>query len=124
MTKTKTAKIFKEITKPAYKRKPQIEILNSTKHEAKTIMIARFGMLECGMNNKGSMKEICEQCKSQDNENHRLNYCPKWRDINFHDYTEKIDFELVNSKDIDILRKTCEKISKVWNTKSAHGSMN
>ena len=123
-TKTKTAKIYDEIVKRTYKRNTREEILKSTKYEAKTIMIARFGMLECGKNNKGTMKETCDQCYCQDNETHRLNYCPKWRDINFYDCTEKADFELIYSSDIVTLSNICEKISKVWNTKSAHGTMN
>ena len=58
--KTKTASIAKYLSEQSYNRKPQHEIINCTKYETKTLIIARYGKLECGTNYKGSMKEICE----------------------------------------------------------------
>ena len=121
--KTKTASIAKYLSEQSYNRKPQHEIINCTKYETKTLIIARYGMLECGTNYKGSMKEICERCKVVDDENHRLNYCEKYRDINFWDADEKEDFNLVYSRDINEIRNILPKINKVWNTKNAHGTM-
>ena len=62
----KTTLIVNEISNRNYKRKPQKELLNATKQETKTIMIARYGMLECGKDFKGSLKKICEQCNKSD----------------------------------------------------------
>jgi hypothetical protein len=65
--KSKTATLIEEIEKQDYVRKPKTEILKSSKQESRTILIARYGMLECGRNFKNSIKEFCE-C---DDENHR-----------------------------------------------------
>ena len=87
-------------------------------------MIARFKMLECGQNFKGSMKEICNICKVIDDENHRLNHCKNFKEVNFYDYIDKVEFEYINSDDITVLREIIPKIEKVWNTRTAHGTMN
>ncbi len=80
-------------------------------------------MLECGKNYKGTMNELCDRCNILDDENHRLNYCEKYIDINFLDADKKVDFNLVYSRNIDELRIILPKINKVWNTKNAHGTM-
>ena len=121
--KTKTKTIHEEITKSTYKRALRPELLHFSKYETKTIIIARYGMLECGMNYKGSMQEVCDQCKIKDDENHRLNYCIKLREINYVDCETKIGFENVYSNDPEILRSIIKRLENIWNTKTAHGSM-
>ena len=122
--KMKTAPIIKHIAQHTYSRKPSKELLECSKQETKTIMIARFKMLECGENFKGSMKEICNICKVIDDENHRLNHCKNFKEVNFYDYIDKVEFEYINSDDITVLREIIPKIEKVWNTRTAHGTMN
>ena len=122
--KTKSASIIKLLTGSGYKREPQPVILKTTKHETKTIIIARYGMLQCGKNYRGTIKEICDRCHCIDDENHRLNYCIKWRERNYYDETEKIDFDLVFSNDVEVLRPIMQGIEKLWNTRNAHGTMN
>ena len=78
--KTKTASIAPIVTTETYKRQPQSTILRTSKQETRTIMIARYGLLECGRNYKGTINEICDQCCTKDDENHRLNHCPKSHD--------------------------------------------
>ena len=48
--KTKTLTVIPELDERGYERKPIDEILSCTKNECKTLVIARYGMLECGMN--------------------------------------------------------------------------
>ena len=122
--KTKTASIAKHISEQSYYRKPQQEILGCTKHETKTLIIARYGMLQCGKNFKGSMSEFCDQCKILDDEDHRLNYCKKYIDINFYNAVKKVDFNMVYSRDMNELREILPRIGNVWNTRNAHGTMN
>ena len=81
-------------------------------------------MLECGQNFMGTLKDICDQCHSLDNENHRLNFCMKWKNINFHDSNVKVIFDDIFSDDPKVLRNVISSIEKVWNTKNAHGTMN
>ena len=121
--KTKTASIAKHLSEQSYCRKPQHDIVNCTKYETKTLMIARYGMLECGNNFKGTMNALCESCNVPDDENHRLNYCEKYKDINFANADEKKDFDWVYSRDKNELRKILPRTNDVWDTKNAHGTM-
>ena len=122
--KTKTESIIKQLADTKYKREPRPEILQMTKHETKTIVTARYRMLQCGKNFKGTMKEICDTCNTIDDENHRLNDCIKWRTINLYDSAEKTDFYSIYSDNVDVLRHLITKIERVWNTQNAHGTMN
>ena len=121
--KTKTASIPKQLADPSYKREPRPEIQKSTKHEAKTIIIARYGMLQCGKNYQGTMNKTCDKCNCIDDENHRLNYCVKWKDRNYHNETGKVDFDLIYSNEIAVLRSILPYIEKLWNTRNANGTM-
>ena len=122
--KTKTKSLVDKLKDPNYKRKTQNELNNATKQETKTIVTARYGMLECGNNYRGTLNRICNQCDDLDDEDHRLNYCAKWRNVNLYDSTEKTDFTLIHSNDINVLRPIISKIEMVWNTKNGHGTMN
>ena len=72
--KTKTRDIHNKLTSTPYSAKPMKEIVAGTKTQAKTIILARNGMLQCGKNFKGTMNEICSVI---DDEEHRLNTCSK-----------------------------------------------
>ena len=121
--KTKTKTIHEDITRSTYKRTPRPELLHFSKYETKTTIIARYGMLECGTNYKGTMQEKCDQCKVKDDENHRLNYCVKLRGINFVDCDTKIEFNNIYSNDPEVLRTIIKRLGNIWNTKTAHGTM-
>ena len=121
--KTKTKNIINKIMCSAYSRKPEGELMYMTKNETKTILIARYGMLECGSNFKGSLKPQCDQCHAIDDENHRLNYCTKWCNVNFCNVDGKMPFEDIFSSDTDVLRTMVQKICSVWNVTNAHGTM-
>ena len=56
-------------------------------------------------------------------ENHRLNYCIRFRETNLYDTDEKVDFSEIFSTDINTLRNILPKIEGVWNVKNAHGTM-
>ena len=122
--KTKTKHIIKTIESDAYSRAPQQEIMNCTRQETKTIIIARFGMLECGTNFKGTLKEMCNMCNVTDDESHRINFCPKYKDFNRCDSDNKVDFNDIHSTDINILKQIINEIERVWNVRTAHGTAN
>ena len=122
--KSKTKSLLPQLTNPGYKREAQREMFNSTKQETKTLMITRFGMLECGKNFRGSIEQSCKNCKCIDDENHRLNYCIRWRDINLYDCNEKVDLNIIYSDSLRDLKPILSKIETVWNTKNAYGTMN
>ena len=121
--KTKTASIVPIITASNYKRKPQNNILRTNKQETRTIVMARYGVLECGKNYKGTMRETCDVCICIDDENHRINSCTKWKHNNLYESAEKVDFNEVYSDELVNIRHVTDKIEKVWNTRTAYGSM-
>ena len=87
-----------------------------------TIILARNGMLECGTNFKGTMKEICTECNVNDNEQHRLNECKKWRELNNEGGT-MINFRDIYSNDYHVLSKIINSIENVWELKFGNGRM-
>ena len=121
-TKTKTKTIYDHITQ-GYERRPRPEIMKATKSETKTIILARYGMLECGQNFSGTLDKQCKHCKCHDDESHRLNHCPKWRTSNLYDHQEKVDFNDIYSPDINVLRILIAHIQRIWNTNTANGTM-
>ena len=122
--KTKTAHIIPTLNEPNYTRKP-VEVLNHlSKKEAKTLVIARYGMLECGRNFKGTMSELCGNCHCIDDEEHRLNICPLYSNVNYHDCPVKTKFETIFSGDIDTIRLILTRIATVWNTGTGQGMIN
>ena len=121
--KTKTKSIIDKIINPHYVRKPEDEILYLTKNETKSLIISRYGMLECGINFKGTMRPICTTCDVVDNEYHRLNECSRYASTNLSNNSEKIDFNLIYSSEIETIRSIIAKIKLVWNMKCANGSM-
>ena len=122
--KTKTAHLVDQLSAQDYARGLRNEFTTLNRQETKTILIARFRMLECGINFKGTMSEICRLCGTIDDENHRLNHCRKYQHINLYDEPRKVTFNDVYSSDPDILKQMIPFIDKVWNTRNANGSMN
>ena len=121
--KSKTSFIVDLISADSYTRKLSPELQELSKQETKTIIISRFRMLECGANFKNRSSVFCPACKSRDNEDHRLNYCVRFKGTNYYNQVEKIDFNDIFSTDTDTLKNIISKISNVWNTRTAHGSM-
>ena len=121
--KSKTAHIVDKIDNTIYIRQTCPELLSLNKHETKTILLARFRMLECGKNFKGSLNEVCRVCNADDNENHRLNHCKKYKSTNFHSSTNQVPFETVFSDDVTTLKKIVPFVCQVWNTRNANGTM-
>ena len=86
--------------------------------------MARFGMLECGKNFKGTMKEMCATCDAIDNEEHRLNECVSFRSTNYLDSDDKIPFHTIYSDDTENVRAIFSRIWNVWNVTNGRGGMN
>ena len=121
--KSKTAHIVDDIESDKYSRSPKTELLQCSRQETKTLLIARFGMLECGKNFKGTMSLDCKTCKKIDDENHRLNHCKKIREINLYDSAHKVDFQDVYSNNLTTIKTIISHIDRLWNTRNSHGTM-
>ena len=113
--KTKTKTIIEQLNEPSYIRKP-INVLPGTSIlEARAIMMGRYGMLDCGANYcmKYGGKD-CKVCHVLDNEDHRLNYCSVYKDVNLYDQDTKIDFCGIYSDDLERSRMVISAILSVW----------
>ena len=121
--KTKTKSIIQHLDNHTYHRQPLKELQQCNKQETKAIMIARYGMLECGQNFKGSLKGTCAHCNEPDNENHRLNFCMKYKESNLYNSDYKANFDDIYSEDIEIIKNVITQIDKVWNVRTAHGNV-
>ena len=86
-------------------------------------MMARYGVLKCGNNYKGTMREICDTCDQIDDEGHRINNCCKWREVNLFESSEKLNFEGIYSNDLVEIRRVTNVIEKIWDTQNANGTM-
>ncbi len=72
------------------------------------------------------MTELSNTCNVIDDEEHRLNYCARFREMNFHDSNvdDKVEFRTIFSDDHNTLKVIIDRIGKVWNMKNGHGTMN
>ena len=120
---TKTQKIHEQLTTQTYIRAPIKEITKTNKTATRTLILARNGMLECGTNFKGTLPETCRYCNVIDNENHRMNFCTQWEDVNQAKQQEKYDFQDVFSKENDVLLSIMTHIEHIWELKYANGRM-
>ena len=59
-----------------------------------------------------------------DNEDHRLNHCKRFKEFNYYNNEEKVQFEKIFTNDVATLKDIIPKIEQVWNTRRAHGMMN
>ena len=116
--------IINSIQNPTYKRQPLELVTKLSKQDTKTLMIARYGMLECGKNFKGTLSEICNTCYCPDDEEHRLNICQLYCLTNHHDNPTIVKFDEIFSDDINIIKLIISRIETVWNVTKGHGSMN
>ena len=76
--------------------------------------MSQNGMLECGKNMKGTISEKCQSCDSLDDENHRLNYCPKWRNSRYGD-VDVNDIYSSDSQKLDRIRESSTRLRMYGN---------
>ena len=120
--KSKTSYVHKKLTEDNYERKPMYPIAALNQIEAKTLILARFRMLECGKNFCGTSPEMCSECNEIDDESHRLNSCSRFRQTNLCNTSEKAEFTDVYSDNIETVKNILYVIMKVCNTRN--GGMN
>ena len=91
-------------------------IFNLSRLDARTIIMARYGMLECSKNYSHKYgTKTCKECLTIDNEEHRLNNCKRWRNVNLFNYDVEIDFNLIYSQNVEILKSIASILQSVWN---------
>ena len=122
--KTKTKTILEEIEKPEYKRKPAEILNNLTVLETRAFIMGKYGMLNCGANYAmRSGGKSCGKCEKIDDENHRINDCELYRDINLCDSDEKFEFNDIFSEDGELIECVIEKILAMWDLGYGNNTM-
>ena len=76
-----------------------------------------------GRNYKGTMSELCNVCSCIDDEEHRLNVCPKFENVNFCKDPVKLSFDVVYGDNVVNLRQIMCRIASVWNVTTGNGSI-
>ena len=123
IVKTKSKYILDQLEEN-YVRKPLKELCGQNKQRVRTVIMARTGMLLCGKNFKGNSSETCLECNNTtDNEDHRLNYCKEWKEVNRYDEELKINFDDIYSVEKEKLDITIDEIEKVWNLEYGNNGM-
>ena len=113
--KTKTLEVAKSLENDSTENSENV-LFDLPRHCVKTIIMARYGMLDCANNYKGKYgTKLCATCKTIDDENHRINHCIRWKDVNLYGDKYEIDFNAVYTHDKDTLRQISSLLQCIWN---------
>ena len=122
--KSKTRFVINALESDTYERRPLFHVLNRGSLQARALIMGMFGMLQCAKNFKsGNGGGECRVCRVLDDENHRINYCYKFKDFNLYLSPIKYDFNCIFSNDEDMVSRTIEVILEVWNLKNNRNEM-
>ena len=122
--KTKTKYLIARLEEQQYRRGDPRPVMTMNRLQTKAIIMARSGMLECAKNYRNKYKRtICNECKIEDNEIHRLNNCLLHRDINNYDKSDKFDYNLVYSNQPEELKMAARAILDVWDLANGRNTM-
>ena len=101
-----------------------MKILNKTKYLARVQIMSMFRMLDCGSNFKTGYRGVnCNSCNTTDDENHRINDCPKYKKRNLSNSSFSIDFESIYSKNDETVGRILYVISELWDLSSGKNTM-
>ena len=113
--KTKTQSVIKDINKPEYKREPLEFMRVNNSLLSRAFIMGRYGMLNCATNFKTREgRSTCIDCNDLDDENHRINYCKKWQNVNLFKGDLKVCFDDIYSDNIEKCLMIVENILLVW----------
>ena len=123
--RTKTLKISDFIENGQYEyKRPQNPLFELPRKVVRTIIMARYGMLECANNYSGKYgTKLCKDCKVIDDESHRLNTCKRWSNVNLYGRGCSINFESVFSDDKETLLQLSTCLKSVWNLEHGKNEM-
>ena len=122
--KTKTRYLLEKLKLDGYTRNPDMQILKKSRYLCRVQIMSMYGMLCCGKNFKiGHGGEYCKQCKVVDDENHRINYCPQYKNKNLHGSSIKFDFKVVNTGEDETIDRVLEVVCELWELSNGKNSM-
>ena len=86
--------------------------------------MSMFGMLDCTKNFRMSHGGInCNFFKVMDDENHRINHCPKYKKRNLHNSSITFDFSLINWDENEIIEQVLEVVDELWDLGKGKNTM-
>ena len=123
--KTKTRFVIDKLDVPDYSRKPDNFL--SQNHcivHTRAVVMGRYGMLRCANNfSHGHGTKMCDLCGVEDDEDHRINTCPKWEKINFVNSACKVSFGDIYLDDYERCLVVVEAILRMWDLDSGKNEM-
>ena len=122
--KSKTKSILPYLENVQYERKTHPILLQNSKLVARAYVMGRFRMLQCAANfSAGYGSKNCSLCKVCDDEEHRINNCPLYANINLYSSPNKIDFNCIYSENEQEAMKIVELILKMWDLGNGRNCM-
>ena len=117
--------VIEKIENPEYVRKPDNFISrNFSVLHTRALIMGRYGMLQCAANfSHGHGTKLCDICKVTDNEDHRMNACSKWAQINLVNSGSKVRFSDIYHDDYDLCLKVVETILSMWDLENGKNEM-
>ena len=86
--------------------------------------MSMFGMLDCAKNFKlGSGGELCSVCDVTDDENHRINFCSRFKHMNLYNSSIKFDFRSIFSMNPDTIDRAVNVVHSLWDLKNGKNEM-
>ena len=81
--------------------------------------MGRFGMLKCANNFSNAYgTKNCDLCAVVDDENHRINRCPKWGNVNRYHNDGKVAFADIYSGDAEKCLSVVNSILSIWDLRN------
>ena len=123
--RTKTLQIAKKLEEEDYKHESaENNLFELPRHSVKMIIMARYGMLDCAANYRGKYgTNLCTQCKVIDDENHRINFCKRWQNINLYRTDYILNFDTIFSDNIEEIRQMSDCLESIWNLENGKNEM-
>ena len=122
--KTKTRYVLNKLGSDEFERRPLNGVLDTTKPKARMLIMSLFGMLKCAKNFKCGLGDAnCRDCGEIDDENHRINYCSRFKELNLYSSPIKFDFDGIFSDDDDTVSRTLEVVDHLWNLDNGRNEM-
>ena len=86
--------------------------------------MGRYGMLQCAANfSHGYGGKLSGKCGTEDNENHRINFCTEWKETNLCDSDQKVEYDLIFSEIEKESMKVVRTIMNMWDLGNGRNCM-
>ena len=121
---SKTKDLLTILRDDGYVRRPLLAILNKSSYLCRAQIMSLYGMLDCGKNFKtGYRGENCRLCNVLDDENHRIDYCKKYKNMNLFFSSTKVDFESIHSGKEEVSKRVLKAVCSIWNLQNGKNTM-